>query len=166
MYIIVLAEPVLLQQLAEKIYPPIRNACLFNRSQPILTRGIDFFKNNKCKTSLIQTTRSQISKKRPNSKTQVVNTFYSVWSVCTCQQNGSPKTRLLKILRFTSLLTKCSSNKEWIFLIRMISLSLPNRGSRTLSNSWNYVKSKSQRLKYVAKKNTLIVAKTGLMQST
>jgi len=47
-YLIVMADGQVLQLFAENVYPMVRNACLFNRNQSLLTRGMDFFRNNKC----------------------------------------------------------------------------------------------------------------------
>lgn len=49
MYLIILGEVEVYEHLKEEIFPILRNASLYNRNQPLITRGIDFFKNNKCK---------------------------------------------------------------------------------------------------------------------
>lgn len=49
MYLILLGEVEVYEHMKEEIYPILRNASLYNRNQPLITRGIDFFKNNKCK---------------------------------------------------------------------------------------------------------------------
>jgi hypothetical protein len=54
MYLIILGEIEVYESLKEELYPIIRNACLYNRSQPLITRGMDFFKSNKCRKGFIQ----------------------------------------------------------------------------------------------------------------
>ncbi len=54
MYLIILGEIEVYESLKEELYPIIRNACLYNRAQPLITRGMDFFKNNKCSKDLMQ----------------------------------------------------------------------------------------------------------------
>jgi hypothetical protein len=53
MYLIIMGELEVYESLKEEIFPIARNACLYNRSQPISLRGADFFKNNKCKAHAI-----------------------------------------------------------------------------------------------------------------
>jgi hypothetical protein len=45
---IILGELEVYEGLKEEVYPILRNACLYNRTQPLTVRGMDFFKNNKC----------------------------------------------------------------------------------------------------------------------
>jgi hypothetical protein len=55
MYLIVMANPQTMDLFADRIYPLLRNACLFNRLSPLITRGMDFFRNNKCTAPSMQT---------------------------------------------------------------------------------------------------------------
>ena len=133
MYLIVMGEPQVMQLFGESVYPLIRNACLFNRSHPRLTRGMDFFRNNKCIYVLSKIMKSLILRRRIRLRTQVVGILPFAWSVFTCSVSGFPGRVLLTVSLFTCLLIKCQSKKE---------LSFPN-----LHNLLFLVKKESEKLK-------------------
>ena len=64
MYLIVMGEGKVVQLFSDEIYTVIRNVCLYNRYHPLITRGMDYFKGNKCTSVGIKITKLPLSNKK------------------------------------------------------------------------------------------------------
>ena len=81
MYLIILGEVEIYESLKEELYPIIRNACLYNRTQSLITRGMDFFKNNKCSNFIMQTQALLRLIRRPKLRILDANTSIFAYNV-------------------------------------------------------------------------------------